>query len=94
MINGVDSANNLSGIAQQLKNNGYQFVVRYYSLAGNAKRMTAAEAAALGNAGLKRVVVYQNLHNAYSKFSASIASGDAADADVDIANSINDIGGW
>lgn len=37
MINGVDSANNLSGIAQQLKNSGYQFVIRYYSLAGNAK---------------------------------------------------------
>ncbi len=27
MINGVDSANNLSGIAQQLKNNRYQFVL-------------------------------------------------------------------
>lgn len=42
--------------------------------------MGAAGAAEIANAGLKRVSVYQNLHNSYSKFSTAIAAGDATDA--------------
>lgn len=80
MVYGLDTVSNVSNIVNTIKNNGYSFVARYYSLSANAKRTSAAELAAIGNAGLKRVVVYQNLHNAYSKFSSSIAQGDASDA--------------
>ncbi len=81
MVYGVDSASNVTSIVNTLKNNAYSFVIRYYSLPdNNVKRTSAAELAAIGNAGLKKVVVYQNLHNAYEKFSESIAQYDASDA--------------
>lgn len=80
MFYGVDTVSNVTNLVGSLKVHEYFFVARYYSLAGNSKRTSAAEMAAIGNAGLKRISVYQNLHNAYSKFSASIAQGDASDA--------------
>lgn len=80
MIKGLDTVSNISSVASVLKSQGYTFVIRYYSVKENAKRMTAAESTAIGAAGLKRVVVYQNLHNCYEKFSAEIAEHDAADA--------------
>lgn len=80
MVYGLDTVNNVSNIVSTIKSNGYSFVVRYYSLSANAKRTSATELAAIGNAGLKRVVVYQNLHNSYSKFNASIAQRDGSDA--------------
>ena len=80
IVKGVDTVSNVTNILTQIKNQGYSYVIRYYSLDGNAKRMGATEAAAIANAGLKRVSVYQNLHNTYSKFSATIAAGDATDA--------------
>ena len=80
MAKGLDTVSNVSSIACTIKNKGYTFVVRYYSLSGNSKRTSATELGAIGNAGLKRVVVYQNLHNAYSKFSETIAASDASDA--------------
>ena len=80
-VAGVDTLTTLTATtAANILNSGYLFVGRYYSLAGNNKRMLPTEASIIGNAGLKRLVVYQNLHNAYSKFSSSIAAGDAADA--------------
>lgn len=80
MIYGLDTVSNVSSIVNSIRSQGYSFVIRYYSLSANAKRTSPAEIAAIGNAGLKRVVVYQNLRNAYSKFSESIAANDAADA--------------
>lgn len=80
MVKGVDTANNVSSIVNALYGNGYRFVARYYSLQGNSKRISTSESATIGQACLKRVMVYQNLHNSYSKFSASIALGDAGDA--------------
>ncbi len=80
MVKGVDTASNVSNVVSDLKSKGYSFVIRYLSVSGNPKRMTAAESAAIGNAGLKRIVVYQNLHDSYSKFGADIAERDATDA--------------
>lgn len=80
IVKGVDTVSNVTNILTQIKNKGYSYVIRYYSINGNSKRMGAAEAAEIANAGLKRVSVYQNLHNSYSKFSAAIAAGDATDA--------------
>ena len=79
-VKGLDTYSNVSNCLTNIKNQGYSFVARYYSKSGNSKRMTAAEAAAIGSAGLKRVVVYQNIHQSYDKFSASIASIEAGDA--------------
>ena len=80
IVKGVDTVSNVTNILTQIKNQGYSYVIRYYSINGNSKRMGAAGAAEIANAGLKRVSVYQNLHNSYSKFSAAIAAGDATDA--------------
>ena len=80
IVKGVDTVSNVTNILTQIKNKGYSYVIRYYSINGNSKRMGASEAAAIANAGLKRVSVYQNLHNSYSKFSTAIAAGDATDA--------------
>lgn len=80
IVKGVDTVSNVTNILTQIKKQGYSYVIRYYSINGNSKRMGASEAAAIANAGLKRVSVYQNLHNSYSKFSAAIAAGDATDA--------------
>lgn len=80
MVYGVDTANNVTNIVNTLKNDGYSFVCSYYSLAANSKRTSAAELAAIGNAGLKRVVVYQNLHNECQKFSEATAQKDGSDA--------------
>ena len=80
IVKGVDTVSNVTNILTQIKSQGYSYVIRYYSINGNSKRMGAAEAAAIANAGLKRVSVYQNLHNSYSKFSTAIAAGDATDA--------------
>ena len=80
-VAGVDTATKLTATtAANILSSGYLFVGRYYSNAGNDKRMLPSEAAIIGNAGLKRFTVYQNLHNEYSKFSAAIASGEASDA--------------
>ena len=80
IVKGVDTVSNVTNILTQIKKQGYSYVIRYYSINGNSKRMGASEAAAIANAGLKRVSVYQNLHNSYSKFSTAIAAGDATDA--------------
>lgn len=80
MVNGLDTVSNVSNIVNTIKNNGYSFVARYYSLSANSKRTSAAELKAIGNAGLKRVVVYQNIHRSYDKFSESTAQKDASDA--------------
>ena len=80
IVKGVDTVSNVTNILTQIKNKGYSYVNRYYSINGNSKRMGAAGAAEIANAGLKRVSVYQNLHNSYSKFSTAIAAGDATDA--------------
>ena len=77
---GLDTVSDVSNIVSTIKSKGYEFVVRYYSKSGNAKRMSTAESEAIFNAGLKRVVVYQNLHNDYSKFGSTIATTDATDA--------------
>lgn len=80
MAKGLDTVSNVKKSVSVIKNKGYSFVIRYYSLSGNTKRTSADELQAIANAGLKRIVVYQNQHNAYSKFSASIADTDASDA--------------
>ena len=80
MIKGIDSYSDVTSILPILKEQGYTFVVRYYSLAANSKRMSVKESTAIWQAGLKRVVVYQNKHNSYEKFSAEIAQRDASDA--------------
>lgn len=80
MIYGVDTVSNVTNVVNEIKNQGYSFVIRYYSNSANSKRTSAAEIAAIGNAGLKRVVVYQNIHNTYQKFTKEIAQSDAADA--------------
>ncbi len=79
-VKGLDTNLNVTKIVNQIKAKGYEFVIRYYSLKGNSKRMSEAESEAIANAGLKRVVVYQNKHNDYSKFNASTAEKDAKDA--------------
>lgn len=91
-IYGLDTVSNVTKIVQEIKNSGYSFVIRYYSLSDNLKRTSAAELAAIGNAGLKRVVVYQNLHNEYSKFSTSIAQKDGSDA-ISQAKSVGQMSG-
>ena len=80
MVTGLDTNNDVTSIVNTIKNKGYSFVIRYYSKSGNAKRTSPSELAAISKAGLKRIVVYQNLHNAYSKFSSTIALSDASDA--------------
>lgn len=80
MIKGVDSINNLSSIAQTLVNQGYRFVIRYYTNPANLKRVTIAEVSTLRSAGLQVVPVYQNSHNSYDKFSADIARVNASEA--------------
>ena len=79
-ISGVDTFSNVSGVANKIKNKGYEFVCRYYGSNGSDKIMGTSESSAIYNAGLKRVVVFQNKHNAYSKFSENIAQNDAASA--------------
>ena len=79
-VKGLDTASNVTKIVDKIKDEGYSFVVRYYSKSENSKRMSTTESSAIAKAGLKRVVVYENLHNAYSKFSESIAKTDAGDA--------------
>ncbi len=80
MVKGVDTVSNVSSIVNVLQGNTYKFVCRYYSVQGNSKRITTAESAAIGNASLKRIMVYQNRHDSYDKFSKAIASQDANDA--------------
>lgn len=80
MVKGLDTVSNVSNIVNTIKNKDYSFVARYYSLSGNAKKVSSAELAAIGNAGLKRIVVYQNIHRSHDKFSASIAQKEASDA--------------
>lgn len=92
MIYGIDSYSNVSSIVNTIKNNGYSFVARYYSDVANSKRVTAAEIAAISGAGLKRVVIYQNKHNSYEKFSSTIADHDAADA-ISQAKAVGQNGG-
>lgn len=79
-IKGLDTTSNVTKILDTIKSQGYSFVVRYYSKSGNSKRMSVAESSSIIKSDLKLVVVYENLHNAYSKFNASIAETDAIDA--------------
>lgn len=77
---GIDTTSNITNLASTIYASGYRFAIRYYSLPANSKRTSLSELTAIGNAGLKRIVVYQNLHNSYSKFNPTIAANDAADA--------------
>lgn len=67
-IKGLDTTSNVTKILDTIKSQGYSFVVRYYSKSGNSKRMSVAESSSIIKSDLKLVVVYENLHNAYSKF--------------------------
>lgn len=79
--NGIDSSSNLSNIASNLKNSGYLFAARYYASDANQwKVLSTAESAALGNAGLKRIVVFQNTSNYDDYFSAEQGRIDASKA--------------
>lgn len=81
MIYGVDSYSNVTNVLPSLKESGYSFVIRYYtSISTSGKKTSASEIAAIGNAGLKRVAVFQNSHTQYSHFSESIAANDASAA--------------
>lgn len=79
--NGVDSASSLSSIASSLKSKGYLFAARYYSSdASQWKVMSAAESSAIANAGLKRIVVFENSSNSDNYFSAAQGQNDASKA--------------
>jgi len=85
MVTGVDAFSALSGIASTLYSYGYRFAARYYCSNGSSKLLSLSENAALENAGLKRVVVFQNTNNNYSYFSSSQGTLDASYA-VSLAN--------
>ena len=81
MVTGVDSASNVTNILSTLVSSGYSFVGRYYSTSANAwKIMSTSESVAIANAGLKRVVVFQNTSNKDDYFSATQGQGDASEA--------------
>ena len=76
---GMDASVSCASLAPQLPSQGIQFVIRYYSKF-SSKAVTRAEALALSQAGLKTVVVYQDVNNAISFFSASLGRQNATAA--------------
>lgn len=80
MVNGLDSASDLTNVVMPIKNAGYTFVIRYYSSSSNSwKILSTSESSAIANAGLKRVVVFEN-GNSDSYFSAAQGRTDASTA--------------
>lgn len=77
MIYGIDTANNVEDITMSLKNQQYQFVARYYSL-NSWKVATTSEIAAIKNAGMKMVTVYQDSNNEPQYFTEEIAQQQAS----------------
>lgn len=60
MLSGIDTATPLSAAqAAQIHAQGYRFVARYLSTAGNPKNLTAPEAQAILRAGLGIVLVFE-----------------------------------
>ncbi len=76
----LDTTWDCSRVIECLKQSGYDTVVRYYSRS-DWKRLSQAEATALGRAGMRLAVVYQNRQNQPADFTA--AAGEAAGRAVD-----------
>jgi len=76
---GMDASVNCAPFAAQLAGTGIQFVVRYYSKF-SSKAVTRAEALALSQAGLNMAVVYQDVQDAISFFSADLGRQNATAA--------------
>src|SRR5579885_3034916 len=66
----LDTTWDCSRVIECLKQSGYDTVVRYYSRS-DWKRLSQAEATALGRAGMRLAVVYQNRQNQPADFTAA-----------------------
>jgi hypothetical protein len=80
---GLDCTNRCTAdVAQQLKDNAYQFVGRYYSRTTkiDGKKLTRDEALTISKAGLQLVAVYEDGPTNYAYFSADRGTQDAKGA--------------
>jgi len=59
-MKGLDTAQNCTNKAEDIKKLGYDFVCRYYNVNDKSKNLTRNEASALTNAGLSIVSVWEN----------------------------------
>ena len=82
-LTGLDTTTQVTAdVAAELVQNGYAFVGRYYSRTTKipGKKLTAAEAAIICDAGLQLVAVYEDGPTSYSYFSADRGTADAQGA--------------
>ncbi|NBD23169.1 DUF1906 domain-containing protein [Paenibacillus glycinis] len=81
MGKGLDTTVNCHSLAAAIKEAGYDFVCRYYNRNNLGKNLTATEAAALSNAGLHIVAVWENGYpTSRAYFSYEAGKKDGADA--------------
>ncbi len=59
MVRGLDTNSDCTSVAEEIVNEGFNFVGRYYANAGK-KRLTLTEARALGVAGIKIVAIWED----------------------------------
>lgn len=78
-MNGFDAAREVGSLAARLKAANIDFVCRYYSR-NTAKNLSASEAKALGDAGIRIVSVWEGAGDLLASFSPAQGAQDAADA--------------
>jgi len=80
-LNGLDSGYNCEIIAKDIKNAGYDFIMRYYNVKDPSKNLTYEELHALSNEGLSVGVVWENGYsNSVSCFSYDQGKEDGKNA--------------
>ena len=79
LMKGIDANVSLKNVGACLKQNGFGFVMRYYSAGSNSKNLTKPEAQALVGAGLLLGVVFESTaKRSLSGNAAGVADGKSA----------------